>query len=251
MDQRIIVGVLGGMGPLATVDLYRKIIEATPAQRDQDHLHLVIESNPAVPDRSDALLHGGDDPTPLLIEGSRRLERAGADFIVVPCNTAHAFLPHVVPHVSVPFVSMIEETAMTIAARWPGSTVGILATAGTVAANLYQEQFERQGLASIAPDEGGQRYVSRAIADVKSGQVGRAQTELLVDAALGLIARGAQVLIAACTELPLIVTEADLPVPLVDPTRVLAEAAIAFATGRRALPAIRESKGAIADASRS
>ena len=247
----MIVGVLGGMGPLATVDLYRKIIEATPAQRDQDHLHVVIESNPAVPDRSDALLHGGADPTPLLVAGSQRLERAGADFIVVPCNTAHAFLPRVAPHVSVPLVSMIEETATTIATRWPGCTVGILATAGTVAANLYQEQFKRHGLGSIAPDEAGQHRVSRAIADVKSGLVGRAQTELLVDAALGLIARGADVLIAACTELPLIVTEADVPVPLVDPTHVLAEAAVAYGMGRRVLPAASEPKGALADASRS
>ncbi len=251
MDQRRIIGVLGGMGPLATVDLYRKIIEATPADRDQDHLHVIIESNPEVPDRSDALLHGGPDPTPLLVAGSQRLERAGARFIAVPCNTAHAFLPRVAPHVSIPFISMIEECAATIKIRLPGSTVGILATAGTIAANLYQEEFERHGLRSVTPDEAGQRNVSQAIADVKAGHVGRAQTELLVDAALGLIARGAGVLIAACTELPLILTESDVPVPLIDPTRVLAEAAVAFGTGRRALPVANVGKGAHADGIRS
>src|SRR4051794_22121593 len=99
------------MGPLATVDLYRKIIEETPATRDQDHLHVIIEGNPAVPDRSEALLHGGEDPTPLLLAGAMRLEGAGADFIVVPCNTAHAFLPRIAPELTIPLISMIDETA--------------------------------------------------------------------------------------------------------------------------------------------
>lgn len=245
------IGVLGGMGPLATVDLYRKIIEATPAERDQEHLHVVIEANPAVPDRSDALLHGGPDPTPLLRAGAERLVGAGVDFIVVPCNTAHAFLPKIAPDIPVPIVSMIDETARTIAGRMPGSLVGILATAGTIAANLYQEAFERHHLRAITPDGDAQQRVSAAIADVKAGQVGAEQTELVRSSALGLVARGAQVLITACTELPLILTQADVPVLLVDPTGVLAEAAVARALGKTSTLESADREGASFDAFRS
>src|SRR5690606_23023618 len=102
METKPIVGILGGMGPLATADLYRKIIEVTPATRDQDHLHVIIDADPTVPDRTQALLHGAEDPTPWLVAGARRLESAGASFIVIPCNTAHAFLDRLLPEISVP-----------------------------------------------------------------------------------------------------------------------------------------------------
>ncbi len=251
MDQRKVIGVLGGMGPLATVDLYRKIIEATPAERDQDHLHVVIEANPAVPDRTDALLRAGPDPTPLLRAGAQRLARAGVDFIVVPCNTAHAFLPRITPDVPVPIISMIEETARTIAARFPDSTVGILATAGTIAANLYQQAFERNQLRSVIPDGEGQERVSVAIASVKAGRAGAEQTELVRASALELVSRGAQVLITACTELPLILTQEQVPVPLIDPTQVLAEAAVALALGETVQQAHMDQEGVQVDALRS
>ena len=223
------IGVLGGMGPLATVDLYQKIIEATPAERDQDHLHVIIDSNPAVPDRSAALLHGGEDPTPLLLAGATRLANAGADFIVVPCNTAHAFLPRIASALTIPLLSMIDETAKAVARELPGSVVGILATGGTISARLYQDAFAREGLESIVPDDEDQARVHAAIARVKAGYVGAAQTELVRAAAVGLIERGAHSVVVACTELPLILTQADISVPLFDPTRILARSAVAEA----------------------
>src|SRR5204862_453702 len=106
-----IVGILGGMGPLATADLYRKIILATPAGRDQDHLHVIIDADPSVPDRSAALRGEAPDPTPWLLRGARRLEAAGAAFIAVPCNTAHAFLPALRPQLAIPILATIEEFA--------------------------------------------------------------------------------------------------------------------------------------------
>lgn len=245
------IGILGGMGPLATVDLYRKIIEATPATRDQDHLHVIIEANPAVPDRSDALLRGGADPTPLLLSGANRLADAGASFIVVPCNTAHAFFPRITTEVSIPFLSMIEETARTISLSHPGSVVGILATDGTITTNLYQEAFARYGLTSLTPDDPGQQRISQAIADVKAGQIGVEQTELVVRTARELVSRGAQVLITACTELPLILVQHDVPVPLVDPTQVLAEAAVVNALGAGTLQEAIAEEGSRSDAVRS
>ncbi len=231
MEERKVIGVLGGMGPLATVDLYRKIVEATPARRDQDHLHVVIESNPAVPDRSDALLHGGADPTPLLLAGAQRLAQAGVDFIVVPCNTAHAFLSRIEADVPVPFLSMVDATARVIAQRLPGTRVGILSTAGTIAANLYQTAFEQHGLSAVVPDGSGQARVSQAIADVKAGNVGLEQTALAATTANELIRAGAGAIVTACTELPLILAQGDVSVPLFDPTQVLAESAVARALG--------------------
>jgi aspartate racemase len=244
LSKNKVIGVLGGMGPLATVDLYQKIIEATPAERDQDHLHVIIESNPAVPDRSAALLHGGEDPTPLLLAGATRLANAGADFIVVPCNTAHAFLPRIVPELTIPLISMIDETAKAVARELPGSVVGILATGGTISARLYQDAFAREGLESIVPDDEGQARVHAAIAGVKAGHVGAAQTELVRATAAELIERGAQSVIVACTELPLILTQADIPVPLFDPTRILARSAVAEALGDAATGDSLDSEGA-------
>jgi aspartate racemase len=219
------------MGPLATVDLYQKIIEETPATRDQEHLHVIIESNPAVPDRSEALLAGGDDPTPLLRSGALRLAAAGADFIVVPCNTAHAFLPRIAPDLDIPLISMIDETARTVAAELPGSVVGILATAGTIWTRLYQDAFEREGLSSLVPDEAGQARVTAAIAGVKAGQTGAEQTALVQATAAELVARGAQSLIVASTELPLNLMQQHVTVPQFDPTRILARSTVAAALG--------------------
>ncbi|HEX7103368.1 MAG TPA: amino acid racemase [Nitrolancea sp.] len=235
MKRQKVVGVLGGMGPLATVDLYQKIIEETPATRDQEHLHVIIESNPAVPDRSEALLADGEDPTPMLLSGARRLATAGADFIVMPCNTAHAFLPRIAPEIDIPLISMIDETAKTVAAQLPGSVVGILATAGTIWTRLYQDAFEHEGLSSIVPDEAGQARITEAIAGVKAGRTGIEQTALVQATAADLVAHGAQSLIVACTELPLILMQKHVSVPLFDPTRILARSAVTTALGSAVL----------------
>ncbi|HUZ00732.1 MAG TPA: amino acid racemase [Thermomicrobiaceae bacterium] len=230
------VGVLGGMGPLATADLYRKIIDATPARRDQDHLHVIIDADPRVPDRTDALLRGGEDPTPWLVAGACRLAAAGADFIVMPCNTAHAFLPQVQLEVTIPFVSMIEaataEVARIVA---PGSPVGILATSGTIAVGLYQHALERLGLRPLVPADTDQVRVETGIHLVKAGQTGREATEHVLVGARSLVAHGAVALLAACTELPIILHQEDVPVPLVDPTAALARAAVAVASEDEAI----------------
>jgi aspartate racemase len=227
MTQRRTIGILGGMGPLATADLYRKIIEATPARRDQDHLHVVIEADPSVPDRTEALLGDGEDPLPALVRGTRRLADAGVDFIVMPCNTAHAFLPNMQAACPARFLSMIDETARVAATRLrPGAVVGILATRGTIAANLYQEALQRESLRAIVPDEADQELVSAAIARVKAGDVSAEAADLALRAANGLIARGAEAVLAACTELPVILRPGDLSALLIDPTEVLAHAAV-------------------------
>jgi len=222
-----VIGVLGGMGPAATADFYAKLVAATPAARDQDHLRVLIWSDPTIPDRTEALLRGGPDPTPALVDGARRLLGAGAELIVVPCNTAHAFLDEVVAQTGARILHMVDAVAQRIAAQRP-PTVGLLATAGTISAGLYQDRLGRAGIAVATPTNDEQeRHVNAAIAAVKAGQDARA---LIEPAARALADRGAQLLIAGCTELPIALAGITLPAPVLDPTQVLAEAAVAAAT---------------------
>ncbi|GAA2804337.1 aspartate/glutamate racemase family protein [Saccharopolyspora taberi] len=222
------VGVLGGMGPAATADFYAKLIRATPADTDQEHLRVIIWSDPTTPDRTRALLEGGTDPTPWLTYGARVLAAGGADVIAVPCNTAHAFLPAVIERVGVPLVHMIERTSRHLAAlRPPVREVGLLATTGTVRAGLYGEWLAAAGVALLEPDAASQ--ADEVMAAIRLIKAGRRDPGLLASAARRLVERGAQAVIAGCTEVPLGLRADDLPVPLVDPTQVLAEAVIAHA----------------------
>lgn len=230
-EYRATIGILGGMGPLATVDLFGKIVQATPARTDQDHLPIVVYSDPRVPDRTDALLYGGEDPTPWLIHGARQLAGMGADFIVVPCNTAHAFFERVQPHVDRPLLSMIDSAADTIRERYPDArTVGLLATSGTIRSGIYQQALQSRGIDTIVPDdEVQQQYVMPAIQAVKAGEPHESSTAWLVEAARSLEARGAQVILAACTEIPVVLQQRHLSLPLVDATESLAHRAVATA----------------------
>jgi len=114
MAKRELAGIVGGMGPLATIELMRLVMEETPATCDQEHIPLLVYSNPQVPDRTKAVLGEGQSPVQALIESSRLLEKAGVTFLVFPCNTAHYFLPEVQSAVSVPIINMIEETAAEV-----------------------------------------------------------------------------------------------------------------------------------------
>ncbi len=224
-----IIGVLGGMGPLATADLYRKIIDETPATRDQDHLHVIIDADPAIPDRTAALLEGGPDPRPRMIAAALRLEAAGAGVLLIPCNTAHAFLPDIEAAVGIPILHMIGAAAAQVGESAPGaSRVGVLATAGTVKAGLYGRALAEHGLSVIYPDTAGQEQVSAGIADVKGGNLSAA-IDKFVDIAESLAGHGADVLIAGCTEIPIVLEQSLVSRPLVDPTRVLAGAAVQWA----------------------
>ncbi|HEX5165237.1 MAG TPA: amino acid racemase [Thermomicrobiales bacterium] len=227
-DRRAVIGILGGMGPLATADLYQKIIEFTPAASDQEHIPVVIYADPRVPDRTEALLRDGEDPTPWLVHGARTLTGMGADFIVMPCNTAHAFLDGVQPAVDKPIMSMIDAAADEIRKDFPeATTVGLLATSGTITSEIYQRALQARGVDVIVPDDDLQRRcVMAAIREVKAGRTGPAATALLAEAARQLSERGADVLLAACTEIPVIFQQQHTETPLVDATGALARIAV-------------------------
>jgi aspartate racemase len=233
------IGILGGMGPEATLDLFHKIIRNTPARSDQEHLRVVIDSNPKVPDRTHAILHGGASPVPLMIEGARALERAGADFIVIPCVSAHFFLDELWQRTRLPILSILDAVAEGMEAAHPEARrVGLLATSGTIEGGLFQKRLGRSGIESITPDPEDQQRVMSAIYGIKGALDGRVREEIAAEvrAVAGrLVARGAQGVVAGCTEIPLVLKPGDLEVPLFDSLLLLARAAIA-AAGRDPVP---------------
>ncbi len=222
------VGVLGGMGPRATADFFFKLIELTPARRDQDHLRVIVDSNPQIPDRSRCILEGGEDPTPALVATARNLERAGADFLVIPCNTAHHFLDRIRESVRIPVLDITEVVAQRAAGL---STVGLLATRATVVAGLYQKALARHHTRVVVPSPARQELVDRAIFHVKAGDLGPHVRAWVREAGRELVGAGAQALVLGCTEIPLVVEAHQWPVPVLDSTALLAEAAVREALG--------------------
>jgi len=220
------------MGPWATLDFFEKILRLTPAKTDQEHLRVIIDNNPKIPDRSPAIVGTGEDPTPALVAGARTLQQAGADVIVIPCNTAHYFYERVQNAVSIPVLHIMEEVAATAREEVPTARVlGILATAAAVSSGLYARACARRGIEVVNPDPSGQQVVNRAIYGVKGGQMGPEITAGLKKIADGLVGRGAQALVLGCTELPFVLKPQDVRVPLLDSNQILARAAVRFATG--------------------
>ena len=223
------IGILGGMGPMATADLFKKIIANTRADSDNAHIRIYIDNNAQIPDRTAAILAGGEDPVPMMAESLRNLERCGADCIIVPCNTAHYFVPRLQEMTAVPFLNMIEETAKVCATELPGKVAGLIGTTGTLRTGLYDNALKAAGVDFIVPDEACQEALMRVIYDgVKADaepESYRADMELVVKT---MQAQGAQYFILACTELPLAFEALHLPQTTVDPTMALARAAIRF-----------------------
>lgn len=230
---RRIVGVLGGMGPLATADFYLKIIRATPAAVDQDHLHVLIDSNPEIPDRTEGIEGRGPDPTPALVGSAARLVGMGAELLAMPCNSAHAYLTPIRAAAGVPVLDMMAETAAALAARTPRPGIaGLLATTGTLRQRLYHAALLARGVAVLEPDPAAQAELMAVIYDgVKAGDTGPAVRDRVRAVSRGLVSRGAAVLILGCTELPLVLGPEDASVPVLDATEILARAVVREAAG--------------------
>ncbi|MGR3909813.1 amino acid racemase [Burkholderia sp. SR8] len=234
------IGVVGGVGPAATVDFLDKIVRNTPASRDQDHVKLLVEQNPQIPDRTENLVGTGADPTISLYATCKKLEDGDADVIAIPCNTAHAFVERIQPYLGIPIVNMLTVTAAYLRDTYPAlREIGVLATSGTIESGVYEKALASQGLRQVAPSAALQARVMDAIYGehgVKAGfTTGRCVDDLgaAIDA---LIAQGVRVIVLGCTELPILlpggeyVARTGERVTLVDPTDVLARACIAQAT---------------------
>ncbi len=229
------VGIIGGMGPAATCDLMEKIIALTKAARDQDHLHVLTDVNTAIPDRTAAILHGGPDPVPEMRKSARRLVSAGAELLLMPCNTAHYFYDDLAASVPVPVLHMPRLTAAVLQ-KAGIKTAGVLATDGTVQSGVYETALSNAGVRAVYPDQAMQRQVMRLIYDgVKAGAV--PLSDIPVDEILaGLRAQGAETVLLACTELPIAFRALGLTDGCLDPTRVLAFAAVRAAGAETTAP---------------
>lgn len=239
-----IVGILGGMGPAATVDFYDKLVRATPAHHDQDHLRTVIWADPTVPDRHAPLGSGGTDPTPWLRAGIEHLRGCGAELLVCPCNTAHAYLPAALRRIDVEFVSMIDVT-VSAASHSGAEAVGLLAADGALAADLYQSALQAAGMRSVLLDAAHQERLMQSIGRVKAATNDDEDDQRVNESVNVLGVAGADVVIAGCTEVSVLLENpgrASRSLPVIDSSWQLAHATVARA--RRGLPRSEDGCGA-------
>ncbi len=228
-----ILGVLGGMGPAATLDFLAKLQRATPAVADQDHLRVLVDLNPKVPDRNAALAGSGPSPGPMLAAMAAGLEASGAEGLVMVCNSAHAFAPDICAALrSATLISLIDETVAAMRRGHPGvRRIGLLAASACLDARLYQDAFQAEGVAVIAPEGELRARFMALLYRIKAGEVGAAARADMQAIAETLVARGAELIVSGCTEVPLVLGAGHLSAPLVDSTDVLVAAALAFARG--------------------
>ena len=230
-----VLGVLGGMGPLASAQFMLRLTLLTPADRDQDHIPAVLWSDPRVPDRTRGKLSGGDDPLPWLLCGIAGLKQAGAGAIAIPCNTAHGWYQDMLEAAGLPILHIVDAAAADLRRMGVGpGKIGLMGTAATLAMRLYQERLSGQGWDCIVPDDDQMaRCVTPSIALVKANRVQEAY-EPLASVANALAARGATAVVLGCTEIPLGIQAgpaAGLHAPIVDTIDALVRASIAWARG--------------------
>ena len=218
------IGILGGMGPEATIYLFQKITVATPANKDQDHIRIIIDSNPKIPSRQKAILENGPSPVPLLTETARNIEKAGADVIAVACYLSHYFIDDIRKSVRVPVLDLIEEAGKQLRKEYPSAKrVGILASTGAVKTGLFERRLRTLGYSAIAPDEPVQQKVGDAMNEIKSGAKSPETLPKLLSAIENLRSKGAEVVMIGCTEFPLVLENASTPIPILDPAEIAAQ----------------------------
>ncbi len=233
VNKESVIGILGGMGPEATADCFGKLIKNTRASCDQEHLEIVIINNPKVPDRTSAVLWNGPlppSPVPVLLQGANSLKRIGADFVIIPCVTAHYFLEELLSQCDIEVLSILDAVAEHITRTYPVmKTVGLLGSSGTVQSRIFQKRLRDEGIDTLVCDDQEQEKVMADIWDIKNENSPRTRSEItssMSDAAAHLVRRGAQGIIAGCTEIPLILTQKDVAVPYFDSLLILARSAI-------------------------
>jgi len=223
-QERKTLGIIGGMGPSATALLFQKIIELTDAGMDAEHIHIIIDNNPTIPDRTTAILNHDNTPAIHICESGKKLEKCGAQVLVIPCNTSHYFLPYIREKLNIPVINMLEETAKECVAC--GYTkVGVLATTGTRNTQIYEKELEKCGITTVYPDQKGQEQVMEIIYDqVKAGKT--VNTSIIKSQLDIMTQNGVQAFILGCTELPIVLKDGDYGYRFIDTLEVLAKSAI-------------------------
>lgn len=221
------IGIIGGMGPIATYDLFKKIIEKTDAKTDQEHIHIYIDCNTNIPDRTKAILGEGEDPVPEMVRSGVRLQSMGANVLVMPCNTAHYFYDRVTPFLDVPLLNMLKETAAEIKNR-NIRKIGLLATDGTIKSGVYHKALADAGIDVVIPAAAKQVSIMNIIYNGVKASNWNIKLDRFYEALNELFDKGAEVLVLGCTELPIVFETFHIDKPAIDPTSVLADAAIRF-----------------------
>ena len=213
-----VVGVIGGMGPEAALDFCARLLRLTPAESDQEHIHVILDNNTAVPDRTRAIFKGGESPLDELVRSARRLEAAGAELLAMPCNTAHAWFDELAAAVRVKLLNMVEAA---VAELGDAKTAGLFATEAAVKARVYERAARARGVKLLLPEPEGQGELMKLVRAVKAGRRSAAMRKDLARLSGVLVSRGAKAVILGCTELPLIARDID-GFRLVDSTEILA-----------------------------
>ncbi|MGO1469765.1 MAG: aspartate/glutamate racemase family protein [Tissierella sp.] len=223
------LGILGGMGPKPTIKLFQTIVDMTEAHNDQENIHIIIDNNTKIPDRTSFLLDNTkEDPLPILKESAKRLEEAGADIIVMPCNTAHYYYEEIKNSINISFLNMIEETAIYIKKRYPDlKKIGLLATDGTIKMGIYDKMFSKYGIGVINPCKNDQRYIYDLIYNIKENKEQKSLDGVYVTMEK-LEKEGAEIFIAGCTEVSVALDKFDIEGKFIDPMEVLARRSIEF-----------------------
>ena len=220
-----VVGILGGMGPEATVDFMQRIITLTPANDDCDHIRMLVDNNPKVPSRIKAIFEGtGENPESCLVEMAKQLEKQGADLLVIPCNTAHYYFDVVASNVSIPILNMVNMTVEKIINDQPEiKKVGLLASTAVLKINLYKTALNDRNVNILYPSDDLQNSIFNSIKIIKTGQHGKTEIENIQNAADYLFEKGAQAVIVGCTELSVVSDQINFKCKMCDSSQVLAE----------------------------
>jgi aspartate racemase len=235
--DELVVGVIGGLGPEATHDFFGKVLTHSRAKSDQQHLHLIIENNPKIPNRNDAIAGTGPSSGPALAAMALNLENAGADFIVMACNTAHAFEGEIRSAISTPFVSIIREVVADVMRNHKGiRRVGLLAAQGCINSRVYHDAFHHENVEVVTLDEASQSEFMQVLYRIKAGERTTAIKNAMRGFAKQLVLQSVDVLVAGCTEVPLVLDSQSSPLPLVDSTDVLAKRCVIYARKIEILP---------------
>ena len=233
MKKEKIVGILGGMGPEATVDLMQRIIRLTPALDDMDHIRCIVDNNPKVPSRIKAIIEGdGEDPGPCMADMGRWLESWGAHFLVIACNTAHYYYDAVQNAVKIPVINLIDLVSNHVKVNFPEhDKVGILASPAVAMTGLYAKRFKELGIEDVWPDPDYQERLLNIIKEIKKGNTGSKVRKDYEKVCENLLHKGANIAIIACTELSAL--GADLPINAIDAAQVLARQIVQVAKNQK------------------
>lgn len=225
------LGILGGMGAKAGASFYNRLVDLTPAEKDQEHIEAVLYSNPSIPDRTEGILETGTDPYPALLSSARLVEEAGADLLVIACISAHYYIPRLRSELDCEILSAVEETSETIKKECSGNCpVGLLATTGTIRSELFQSALDDRPVITL-PDKLQEELVMGAIyGELKAGRIAKGREK--ANEALRIITdMGAGAVVIGCSELPLVIDPACVDIRIFDSMEILIRRAVSLCLG--------------------